>query len=122
MNTTAQNLRSALDLFDGGKNWIRGLMQNDKGCYCAAGAVNKAVHGDAGGADAGKGFKTPYLSTPEFQALHQAIADIDGPKWIYAFQWDPAHAVVDFNDYQDNFTMIERAFKRAIEIAEEAGK
>lgn len=123
MSTTSQNLRSALDLFGpNGKNWIRGCLQLGADCYCAVGAVCKVLYDDSEGTDPGNGFKTAYLSIPEFQALHQAIAEIDGSQWITSFRWDPAAGVAEFNDEQTDFTMVERAFKRAIEIAEEAGK
>lgn len=112
MSNTAQNLRSALDLFDGGKNWIRGAMWDGRGCYCAVGAVNKVTGRDSD-------LLTAYLTTPEFLALQQAIVDVDGPKWLNLSHQSPAHDVAEFNDDQTNFAMVERVFKRAIQIAEE---
>lgn len=97
MNKTQRVLTNALDLLNGGENWIKGAYSDWSGgkhSYCSLGAVDAAIYslGD-------------YASNPWLPLTEAAVAVGN-------------RSVVDLNDDDSTeFPLIEQMFNKAIELA-----
>lgn len=114
MNQTQANLAKALEILDGGKNWIRGELGR-RGKYCAVGALNLARWGKE------RSLYSSYSPSPETEALYNALGEEPNLEWLRLYSADDAaHSLAEFNDEATGFGDVERVFKRAIEIAGES--
>lgn len=106
MNKTQRALTGALDLLNGGENWIKGRYHNgedltdplDGTCYCSIGAVDhvntKAYLSD------------PVTRNAAFEALHQAA------------KGQGFGSAVRLNDHESTaFPLVREMFTKAIELA-----
>jgi hypothetical protein len=81
MSSVKENLIAARALIDTPEKWIKGTFSNDNGCFCALGAVDKAL-GLPMGDDGGKTEQALYEALPPFVS---GVADFnDAPTTFHA--------------------------------------
>jgi hypothetical protein len=136
--TTADNLRTALDLFGpNGEYWSVGQIESDLNahdvvplprsdgsstCYCAHGAVNKTVFGDSEGphdtTTTRDNFRDTYRVTPEKAALAESARGLGyvQPDISDRINYDASTVMWKFNDTWSNriFDRVKEVFEHAI--------
>jgi len=117
----AEIIAGALEIFDGGKNWIPGTLHetdhegNER--YCAIGALSKAADG-----------RCHYMYESDNDDLTEAANIVTScvPRKLYQEPYpNPDEAIPDWNDSlspKTGFRSIKRVFCKALKIALEQEK
>jgi hypothetical protein len=134
---TSEKLAAALELFEDGANWNRGLLFNSyTGKYCAIGVVNKVRYGypegrpdstpiptlewpvDGGVVIAPLRYTAAFAYSPEIRFLHQALVETVPPETLAQYEDLPAMAVAEYND-SHTYADVHGLFTRAIALAQQ---